>query len=121
MTQDLRVNPITGDIKYPEGLQSLLTQILGTNQVYFQPPSDIRLKYPCIVYQLDRVDTQYADNRPYKDSKAYAVTYIDRDPDQTIPDMLGELPTSSFMSFRITDDLNHWTYRIYYKEVRTNA
>lgn len=118
---EYRANPTTGEIKYPEQLQALLTSILGTPNVYYQPPSSKRMSYPCIVYQLDRVDTQYGDNLPYRMAKAYSVTYIDRDPDSTIPDILGSLPKSSFMNFRIADDLNHWTYRIYHKEVPTNA
>lgn len=108
-------------IKYPEGLQKILTDILGTQDVYFQPPSDSSMNYPCIVYHLDGVDTTYADNNPYKTSKRYLVTYIDYYPDMTIPDKIGQLPTAKFVDHYTADNLNHYSYRLYYKEVYHNV
>lgn len=109
------------DIKYPEGLQRMLTEILGLPNVYFQPPSDSSMEYPCIVYHLDGVDTQYADDRPYKMSKRYLITYIDYFPDTTIPDQIALLPTARFNSHYTADNLNHYSYRLYYKEVYNNV
>ena len=31
-------------------LQDKLEEVLGSKQVYFQPPESLKLKYPCIVY-----------------------------------------------------------------------
>lgn len=108
-------------IKYPEKLQFLLEKILGSENVYFQPPSGIVMRYPCIVYQLDRVDSDYADNTPYRNAKAYQVTYIDNDPDMTIPDKIGSLPMSSFVRAFTSGNRNHYVYRLYHKEVRSNG
>lgn len=108
-------------IKYPEGLQKLLTKILGTPYVYFQPPSDSAMQYPCIVYHLDGIDTRYANNLPYEHHKRYLVTYIDFDPDMTIPDQIAQLPTAKFSSYYTADNLNHYAYRLYYKEVYDNG
>lgn len=104
----------THNIEYPEELQFLLEQILGTTNVYFQPPGDVKLQYPCIVYSLDYVKSTYADDLTYLRKKRYVVTYISKSPDQYIPDKLSELPTASFNRFYIADNLNHTSYRLYF-------
>ena len=69
-------------------LQKLLVDILGTDRVYFQPPSNINMVYPCIVYSLETYDTKKADNISYHVRDRYQVTYISRDPDSKIPKKL---------------------------------
>lgn len=49
--------------------------------VYYQPPANIRMEYPCIVYSKSRESTTYADNDVYKERQAYNVTVIEKDPD----------------------------------------
>lgn len=69
-------------------LQNKLCKLLNSNNVYFQPPESIKLKYPCIIYELAKVDINYADNIPFIFSKRYIVTYIDKDPDNEFTDIL---------------------------------
>lgn len=95
-------------------LQKKLEEILGSSNVYFQPPSTIKMKYPAIVYQLERIDGRYADNLPYSRHKAYQVTWIGDDPDDDTPDKIGLLPMSSWSRFYISDNLNHHVYRVYW-------
>lgn len=102
------------ELEYPEELQFLLETLLGSKNVYFQPPEDRKLSYPCIVYQLDYVKPIYADSIPYNNAKRYLVTYIDKSPDQYIPDKIAMLPLSSFNRFYISDNLNHYAYRLYF-------
>lgn len=105
---------VDNNIEYPEELQFLLEQILGTKNVYFQPPEDTKLTYPCIVYQLDSVRASYADGIPYIKSKKYLVTYISQKPDSYIPDKISEIPTASFNRYFVQKNLNHWAYRLYF-------
>lgn len=100
--------------EYPEELQFLLETLLESKNVYFQPPSNIKLSYPCIVYKLDHINIKYAGNLPYRNAKRYSVTYVDKSPDQYIPDKIGELPTASFDRFYVADNLNHYAYRLYF-------
>ncbi len=95
-------------------LQTLLEKILGSRNVYFQPPSGVRMQYPAIVYQLDRMGSRYADNAPYSRFKAYQVTWIGTNPDSDIPDLIGSLPLSSWVRFYVADNLNHHVYRLYW-------
>lgn len=97
-----------------QSLHSRLTEILGSEYVYFQPPSNIRMNYPAIVYRRDDRDVRHADNLPYKDAKRYLVTVIDRDPDSQIPDRISELPYCSFDRFFAVDGLNHDTYQLFF-------
>ena len=46
-------------------LQSALEAILGSRNVYFQPPSGFQMQYPCIVYTLDNDFVARADNKIY--------------------------------------------------------
>lgn len=97
-----------------EELQLLLESILGSRQVYFQPPETIRMAYPAIVYSLSSVRKDFADNAAYFIYKAYDVTVIDYDPDSGIADKVGELPFCRFNRMYKSDDLNHFMFTIYY-------
>jgi hypothetical protein len=93
-------------------LHALLTG-LGI-AAYFQPPPAVSMTYPCIVYQLDDIDTNFANNIPYTLQKGYKLTVIDRDPDTSVPDDVAKLPGVSFDRFYTADNLNHYAFRIYF-------
>ncbi len=93
-------------------LQSLLETF--TPNVYFQPPTNVALKYPCIIYHRDFADTKFADDSPYKHMLRYAVTIIDRDPDSQIPSKVAAMPMSLFNRFYTADNLNHDVYNVYF-------
>lgn len=95
-------------------LQALLVDLLGSSNVYFQPPASVELDYPCIVYSRDRIDMGHADNLPYKHKKRYEVTVMDRDPDSDIPDKISKLPSCSFNRHFKADDLNHDVFTLYF-------
>jgi hypothetical protein len=93
-------------------LQTLLEGI--TTNVYFQPPTNIQLKYPCIVYKRDFADTEFADNAPYAYKWRYMVTVIDQNPDSEIPGKVAALPMTLFNRFYTVDNLNHDVFSIYF-------
>jgi predicted transcriptional regulator len=95
-------------------LQSLLETILGSRNVYFQPPPTLTMKYPCIVYNLDDMNTIFAGNYPYKVEKRYSLTVIDKDPDSEIPDKIALLQKCVFDRHFVTDNLNHNIFVIYF-------
>lgn len=57
-------------------LQTKLEEILGSNHVYFQPPTSVSLKYPCFVYSFEGIDTIRANNGNYIKSYRYEITHI---------------------------------------------
>ena len=95
-------------------LQQVLEDLLGSRNVYFQAPSNISMKYPCIVYALSRIGSKYADNFAYNQRKAYTITVVDRNPDSEIPDKVGELSLSSFDRHYVVDNLHHFVYTLYF-------
>ena len=95
-------------------LQSLLEEILGSRNVYFQPPSSIALKYPCIVYEREDENVKHADDSTYSRIKLYTVTVIDKDPDSEIPDKISDLPLCTFQRHFTSENLNHDVYRLYF-------
>lgn len=95
-------------------LQSMLEAILGTRNVYFQPPESLIMSYPCIRYERDLITIKSADNRPYTTHKRYLVTVIDKNPDSEIPDHIASLPQCSFSRHFTADGLNHDVFNLYY-------
>jgi hypothetical protein len=98
------------------GQRLLLHQLLETfcDNVYFQPPTNVTLKYPCIVYKRDFADTKFADDGPYSYVKRYMITVIDRDPDSEIPSKVALMPLCLFNRFYTADNLNHDVYNVYF-------
>ena len=93
-------------------LQSLLEMI--TPKVYFQPPANVQMEYPCIVYKRDRYKTEFADNNPYRLQKRYMVTVIDRNPDSTLPDAVASLPMCLYNRSFPANNLNHDVFVLYF-------
>lgn len=83
-------------------------------KVYFQPPSNLQMEYPCIVYQRDDVDTKFAGNAPYSRTKRYQVTHISRNPDSDVPDKIAALPMCTFNRFFVADNLNHDVFSLHF-------
>lgn len=84
------------------------------DNVYFQPPTNITLEYPCIIYKRDYAETEFADNNPYSHTIRYMVTVIDRDPDSDIPSKVASMPMTLFNRFYTVDNLNHDVYRVFF-------
>lgn len=93
-------------------LQALLETL--TTNVYFQPPTNLVMVYPCIVYERDDDSTLHADNRLYSRTLRYSVTYISRDPDDVVPGQLAELPYSAFNRAFVADNLHHDVFQLYF-------
>jgi hypothetical protein len=95
-------------------LQTLLEALLGSRHVYFQPPPTVKMEYPAIVYSRSHIETNFADNKPYKNKKRYQVTIIDRDPDSDIHEKVAALPLCSYDRFFTADNLNHDVFNLFF-------
>lgn len=94
-------------------LDSKFREILGSGNVYFQPPKSIKMNYNCIRYKLNRLDIDYANNNSYKHDTGYIGTVISPDPECEIINKILELPKCRFDRFYTADNLNHWVFIIY--------
>ena len=96
-------------------LHSKLCELLGTRNVYFQPPESVRMKYPAIRYKLTSGNTRYADNGVYNYQRRYEVTVIEKNPDVPWDEkMLNAFQHCSFERAYAAENLNHWQFSLYY-------
>lgn len=82
-------------------------------RAYFQPPSNVSMGYPCIVYELDRIVKKRADNGVYLKTRRYQVKLITKNPDDPIVDALASMVHSEFERHYTIDGLNHFVFSIY--------
>jgi len=94
--------------------QALLQTLLGTGNVYFQPPPAFEMVYPCIVYSLSDIDAKHADNSPFILTTEYSVMYISRQPDDSAIYILAKLRGAKFGRTYIANGLNHAVFTIHF-------
>lgn len=95
-------------------LQDLLENILGSRNVYFQPPASVHIDYDAIVYSRKNIENTFANNSVYKQNDAYEIIAIYEDPDSDLPRKLSKLPMCSFDRHYTADNLNHDAFTLYY-------
>lgn len=94
-------------------LHDILTETLGSENVYFRPSDSTIIKYPCIVYERLNDNIFYADNSSYIKHDRYSITLIDEDPDSSIVEKLEDLQMCSFDRSYYADGLVHHVFTIY--------
>ena len=87
---------------------------MGNRNVYFQPPSTLKMNYPAIRYELNSIDNTHADNKVFTQNISYKVTLIDEDPDSEYVGKLSKLPKCAFNTSYPSDGLNHWVFTLYF-------
>lgn len=97
-----------------EELHQILKDILGSNNVYFQPPKSVMLDYPCIVYKRSDIYSIKADNINYLNRVRYTLTLIGDNPESDLVKELLEIPMCSYDRFFTSDGLNHDVFSLYY-------
>ena len=95
-------------------LQATLEKLLNSKQVYYQPPENIKMTYPAIIYSKSNIKTEKANNLSYLVRNRYEITIIDKRPDNNVINKLLELPYCSFDRHYKSDGLNHDVLTIYY-------
>lgn len=98
------------------GRRQQLNQLFKTftPNVYFQPPEDVKLVYPAIVYKRDYAETKHADNKVYSFTKRYQVTVISRESDDEIVDLVAFLPQTTYIRYFAAEQLHHDILNIFF-------
>lgn len=92
-----------------------LCEILGTRNVYFQPPKSVIMKYDAIRYKLSDKDLKKANDKLYQFTNQYEGVVITSDPDSDIPDkILLHFEMCSFGRPYTAENLNHYPFTLYY-------
>ena len=95
-------------------LHEIFCEILGSRNVYFQPPESVKIEYPAIVYSRKKIDNRFANDNVYAQFNCYEVTVIDKNPDSEIVEKVSKLPMCRFDRPFTSDNLNHDVFTIYF-------
>lgn len=95
-------------------LQAELEKILGSRNVYFQPPSSVQMRYPAIVYSRKDIEKRSANDGLYQKLPSYEVILIDKNPDSKFVEKIIDLPYCSFDRHYESDNLNHDVFTLYF-------
>lgn len=95
-------------------LQLLFEKLLGSRNVYYQPPATVKMRYPAIVYSRDAIDNFCADDYVYRQANAYSVIVIDENPDSEFVKKVSRLTRCRFVTHYTKDNLNHDVFKLYY-------
>ena len=97
-------------------LHEKLCELLGSREVYFQPPETVKMSYPSIVYDLTRTNQRFGDDCGYHRFPGYTITVIERSADvDWINRMLDAFPSyCSFERTFIAEHLVHYVFILYY-------
>lgn len=95
-------------------LQSTLELLLGSRNVYYNPPASLEMKYDAIRYSLSNIQSNYANNIKYKNMKCYDLIVIATRPDPAVVDKILALPYSSISRPYVADNLHHYPITLYW-------
>lgn len=93
-------------------LHSELVKILGSRNVYFQPPENLRRQYPAIVYERSALRSANGDNEKYLKWHQYQITVIDPNPDSDIVSKMEDFPFTRYVRHFTTEGLNHDVFQV---------
>lgn len=96
-------------------LNEALCEILGSRNVYFQPPENTIMQYPCIRYSRYDIQHDHADNQVYLHNPAYQIIVIDPDADHSemLVEKISKLPMCSYDRHYEAKNLYHDVFTIY--------
>lgn len=96
-------------------IQEKFKFLLGSNNVYYQPPANLKMKYPAIVYSLDGLDVKHFDNTRLINKNCFSVTHIYRNESENLVEtMLKNFEYISFDNRSIVDGIYNDHFTIYW-------
>ena len=95
-------------------LHSVLQELLGSSNVYYQPPESIKMQYDAIRYSKKTIDSKYANDRKYSMIDCYEIIVISRLLDNPVIKKLLSLPYCSYDRHYVADNLHHDVLTIYW-------
>ena len=97
-----------------EDFHALLQSLGEELKVYFQPPENLKITYPCIIYSINSYDDEYANNKRYKTMTAYEVMLIDKSAKSIYAPKIRDLTYSRYQRSYTQDNLNHYVFEVYF-------
>lgn len=94
-------------------LLHLLQKAVDHNRVYFQPPENLKIGYPAVIFHLSKIKLDHADDVPYKGAREYSVTLIAKEPEPKVLDEILKIPYTTLDTTYIVDGMNHFVFTTY--------
>ena len=96
-------------------LHDKLRDLVGNNNVYFQPPASVQISYPCVVYHIGSGDAKRPDPILYNYTNSSDGLFIFKKPTiEIIEQVLNAIPMCRFTRGYVADNLNHYAFTLYY-------
>ena len=95
-------------------LQTKLEELLGSRNVYYQPPESVKMEYPAIRYSKSNINSRHADDMKYSNLTRYEIIVIDKRPDNEVMDKILTLEYTSYERHYASNNLNHDVITLYY-------
>lgn len=97
-----------------EELHEILCEKLGSRNVYYQPPSSLKMEYDAIKYSKPKITSKYANDKKYLLKDMYEIIVISRRADNPVIKELLEMDYCSYDRHYISDNLHHDVLTLYY-------
>ena len=94
-------------------LRSIVKARCGAENVYYQPPANLRMKYPCICYSRGKIGNVHADDKVYRQTVDYTITVMDTKPDGEMTAAVSELERCTHDRNFIADNLYHDVFTLW--------
>lgn len=94
-------------------LLHLLKKAVDHNRVYFQPPENLKIGYPAVIFHLSKIKLDHADDVPYKGAREYSVTLITNEPEPEVLDEILKIPYTTLDTTYTADGMNHFVFTTY--------
>ena len=85
-----------------------------TPNVYYQAPTNITMRYPCIKYSRNSIDNKYGSDEVHIQNRSYSVVVMDYNPDSEIVDKISKLKYCRHTQHYVVNGLNHDIFNIYF-------
>jgi len=96
-------------------LHKELVTLLGSTNVYYQPPESIKIRYPAIIYSRSKIDNKFANNSIYWQANSYQIIVVTDDPDSEVVEKMSKFKTARFERHYTSNGLNHDVFNLFYK------
>ena len=100
-----------------ERLRDELYSLDISNNVYYNPPTSIRMSYPCFRFAENNTYTIRADNVAYLNHRRWVITYITTDEEEVetvINRMLNHFMMCNNETVYKADNLIHIVFNLYF-------
>lgn len=76
-------------------------------KVYYNPVSNIKLEYPCIIYRRKGIHQRHADDIRYHTHTSYQLTIIDKRVESPVVEKLLENQYCTYNNEFVSENMNH--------------